>query len=85
MANILLCEILYSALVETVHGNCMYIYFLHCVLMFVLQPGCVNTTEVDIKKACRMNRHSKMSRVSITIQWIFFSGSNPDGSFTVPD
>ena len=28
------------------------------------QPGCVNTTEVDIKKACRMNRHSKMSRVS---------------------
>ncbi|KAH3854989.1 hypothetical protein DPMN_097549, partial [Dreissena polymorpha] len=27
-------------------------------------PGCVNTTEVDIKKACRMNRHSKMSRVS---------------------
>ncbi|KAL4238177.1 Regulator of G-protein signaling 7 [Mactra antiquata] len=26
-------------------------------------PGCVNTTEVDIKKACRMNRHSKMSRV----------------------
>lgn len=25
-------------------------------------PGCVNTTEVDIKKACRMNRHSKMTR-----------------------
>ncbi|KAL5008780.1 hypothetical protein ScPMuIL_014361 [Solemya velum] len=24
-------------------------------------PGCVNTTEVDIKKACRINRHSKMS------------------------
>ncbi|XP_052697352.1 regulator of G-protein signaling 7-like isoform X9 [Crassostrea angulata] len=27
-------------------------------------PGCVNTTEVDIKKACRMNRHPKMTRVS---------------------
>ncbi|KAL8624384.1 hypothetical protein ACOMHN_012784 [Nucella lapillus] len=27
-------------------------------------PGCVNTTEVDIKKACRINRHSKMTRVS---------------------
>ncbi|XP_067681095.1 regulator of G-protein signaling 7-like isoform X2 [Haliotis asinina] len=26
-------------------------------------PGCVNTTEVDIKKACRMNRHSKITRV----------------------
>lgn len=25
-------------------------------------PGCVNTTEVDIKKACRINRHSKMTR-----------------------
>ncbi|XP_076442213.1 regulator of G-protein signaling 7-like isoform X2 [Babylonia areolata] len=30
-------------------------------------PGCVNTTEVDIKKACRMNRHSKMSRPSYAV------------------
>ncbi|KAJ8308814.1 hypothetical protein KUTeg_013688 [Tegillarca granosa] len=28
-------------------------------------PGCVNTTEVDIKKACRMNRHSKMTRINV--------------------
>ncbi|BFZ12476.1 hypothetical protein BsWGS_15515 [Bradybaena similaris] len=30
-------------------------------------PGCVNTTEVDIKKACRMNRHSKMSRPNYAV------------------
>ncbi|XP_064599679.1 regulator of G-protein signaling 7-like isoform X2 [Liolophura sinensis] len=30
-------------------------------------PGCVNTTEVDIKKACRMNRHSKMTRPNYAV------------------
>ncbi|KAK6182564.1 hypothetical protein SNE40_010218 [Patella caerulea] len=30
-------------------------------------PGCVNTTEIDIKKACRMNRHSKMSRPNYAV------------------
>ncbi|XP_041352932.1 regulator of G-protein signaling 7-like isoform X2 [Gigantopelta aegis] len=30
-------------------------------------PGCVNTTEVDIKKACRINRHSKMSRPNYAV------------------
>lgn len=51
-------------------------YYNLCTLMLLItvhilkiplpsfQPGCVNTTEVDIKKACRMNRHSKMTRVS---------------------
>lgn len=24
--------------------------------MYYFQPGCVNTTEVDIKKACQMNK-----------------------------
>jgi regulator of G-protein signaling len=28
----------------------------------VFQPGCVNTTEVDIKKACRVNKPLKSSR-----------------------
>lgn len=48
---------------------------MYCSLVsFLLQPGCVNTTEVDIKKACRMNRHSKMSRVSAlrTFYTLFF-------------
>lgn len=26
------------------------------VFLMLLQPGCVNTTEMDIKKVCRMNR-----------------------------
>ncbi|KAL8572004.1 hypothetical protein ACOMHN_057687 [Nucella lapillus] len=30
-------------------------------------PGCVNTTEVDIKKACRINRHSKMSKPNYAV------------------
>ncbi len=25
-------------------------------ILFICQPGCVNTTEVDIKKACRMSK-----------------------------
>ena len=28
----------------------------------MFQPGCVNTTEVDIKKACRVNKPLKSSR-----------------------
>jgi regulator of G-protein signaling len=28
----------------------------------IFQPGCVNTTEVDIKKACRVNKPFKSSR-----------------------
>ena len=27
-----------------------------------LQPGCVNTTEIDIKKACRMNKPMKSTK-----------------------
>ncbi|KAL3874180.1 hypothetical protein ACJMK2_037227 [Sinanodonta woodiana] len=30
-------------------------------------PGCVNTTEVDIKKACRMNRHSKFTKPNYAV------------------
>ncbi|KAH9502596.1 Regulator of G-protein signaling 7 [Bulinus truncatus] len=30
-------------------------------------PGCVNTTEVDIKKACRINRHPKTSRPNYAV------------------
>ena len=29
---------------------------------FLFQPGCVNTTEMDIKKACRMHRPMKSVR-----------------------
>ena len=42
-------------------------------VIFSLQPGCVSTTEVDIKKACRMNRHSKMSRVSVSFTFFVLS------------
>ena len=59
------------------------------ILCIFLQPGCVNTTEVDIKKACRMskpgtaatvkptvNKVSKRSRISRdpNFKW-FFDGS----------
>lgn len=29
---------------------------------YFLQPGCVNTTEIDIKKACRMNKPMKSTK-----------------------
>lgn len=28
----------------------------------VFQPGCVNTTEIDIKKACRMNKAQRTNK-----------------------
>ena len=31
-------------------------------MLILRQPGVVNTTEVDIKKACRMNKHSKSAK-----------------------
>ena len=32
-----------------------------------LQPGCVNTTEVDIKKACRMSKPGTAATVKPTV------------------
>lgn len=34
----------------------LFTFFFHFLLIFHLQPGCVNTTEIDIKKACQMNK-----------------------------
>lgn len=36
------------------------------MFLLLLQPGSVNTTEIDIKKACRMNKPVKSTKVKIS-------------------
>lgn len=40
----------------------IFSFSLSFFLIGVFQPGCINTTEIDIKKACRMNKTLKYNK-----------------------
>lgn len=63
------------------HGSKTYSQRFLCLSVFHFQPGCVNTTEVDIKKSSRMRNPHKTRKVILTLAelilvWVVLFGGH---------